>query len=259
MTTDKKCIRRPHAYWTTCRCDDCRVDQARKVKRREVLGYDRPSALDAWERFTGWVDAGYSWAWIADATGLNEHSLFTAHYEANAKRKPYQFGFHYSARILAADITRSTRGTCPARGLTRRLRALARIGWGVNAIADESGVPFTTIACIQRGDVDSVTATNAAAIRETYVRVENQPRGSKQSINRAERLGWPAPAAWNDIDLDDEPAATTRTRKGLRTLEDYEWLTANGYSRDEALQKLGVTYDAIVTGRRRRAEADEAA
>lgn len=252
-----KCIRKPTAYWTTCRCDYCGPEQARKIKHRDVYGYTRPSGQDAWERFLGWVEAGYSWAWIADAAGLNASSLDTAYFKYLQSGQPAQFGHYYSGKILAADIDTGTRGSCPARGIRRRLQALARIGWGVVALSQECGVPFTTIACIQRGDVDAVTADNAHPIRAMYDRLENQPRKSTQAVARAERLGWAAPAAWDDIDHDDEPQLPSDASKGDRTLEDYEWLISTGHSRAEALERLGVTYDAITAHRKRRKQKAE--
>lgn len=150
-------------------------------------------------------------------------------------------------------------------GVQRRLQALAAIGWSAPRVADQLGSHRTVVGRLRSRDVQFVRADIGQRVVDLYDEIHMQPLGAARdrsitrTINEAARRGWAPPLAWDDIDHDDEPLTPKVGKKGDQTLENYEWLTANGYSREEALEHLGITYDAITTARRRLTERDEAA
>lgn len=129
------------------------------------------------------------------------------------------------SRTIRAEAARRILATRPALdrlapeamvaadGTRRRLQALAVGGWTLRTLADESGVPWGTLRDARDGDYQYVRARTAAAVRDAFERLWNQDpyavASDRKSVtatrNRAARLGWAPPAAWDD-DVDD-PAA----------------------------------------------------
>ena len=104
--------------------------------------------------------------------------------------------------------------TVPALGLVRRIQALEALGWPLTAVARESGVPEKTLRNpFHRGE--SVTRATFDAVAAAYERmcmtVPPQTGYYKRAADRARRLGYAAPLAWDNIDdPDEQPQVTPR-------------------------------------------------
>lgn len=97
----------------------------------------------------------------------------------------------------------------PATGTMRRLQALAAIGYGSAAIAQETGVHTRHVTKLRDGDLAHVRVLTAARIATVYDRLSHLPITTRAgNITRAvaARHGWAPPLAWDNIDTDREPS-----------------------------------------------------
>lgn len=152
-----------------------------------------------------------------------------------------------------------------ARGARRRLQSLVAIGWTYSKLGDEllDGYGRSNLVQIIDGRRPYIHGPIDERIRRLWddlcmTPYEPQDRVSKGHATRARALakknGWLPPLAWDDIDFDDEPPASdTDAHKGDRTLEDFDWLVANGLSEEEAASRLDRQLGSIETARRRKA------
>lgn len=198
------CTRRPHAVWTTCRCDTCRTDMARHRKRHAAGLCDCGSSAQATVTIIGWLRAGYTPAWIATATGIPTRAIdaISADFRRAGKRT---IGPKRARMILAADITTGTAGKCPAEPLTRRVQALHRLGWDGATIAATAGISPQMVSYLGNRRVQYAGPAINAGIRAAYAALGSRPGPSQIAVARAVRNGWASPAAWDDIDRDEAP------------------------------------------------------
>lgn len=93
-------------------------------------------------------------------------------------------------------------------GVQRRLRALARLGWSMRALAPEVGVSQDALKRIRNADDrDFIRQNVAALIVDAYERLcmtVPEGRGATRARNAAETEGWLPPLAWESIDDPDE-------------------------------------------------------
>lgn len=101
----------------------------------------------------------------------------------------------------------------PAIGSTRRIRALATLGWSVAKLAAELGVNRQRLGRLALSDTTSVET--ARAIGTLYDRLWCIPAPASTSADKAaatraraesSRLGWNKPLDWEDDTLDDPNA-----------------------------------------------------
>lgn len=98
--------------------------------------------------------------------------------------------------------------TVPALGLTRRLRALAFLGWPQSALARETGLSFRTVQAIRAGEWTEVRKPTADAVKAAYERLCMTAGPDCRSTTWAKNQGWLPPLAYDDIDDPDEWPAT---------------------------------------------------
>ena len=105
-----------------------------------------------------------------------------------------------------------------ALGTRRRVQALNRLGWSNQRIAAEANIARTNITRLLYRS-DTITATTAARFAEVYERLSMSLPAPSQPVanvrNRAERMGWPPPLAWDDIDNDPEPPTALYAETGV--------------------------------------------
>lgn len=92
----------------------------------------------------------------------------------------------------------------PALGVTRRLRALAAIGYGTQELADRRGCAQQLVAKYRAGFYDNLLRVNAEKWCALYDELHMLPGPSQRARNHAAREGWGSPLAWDDIDDPDE-------------------------------------------------------
>jgi WhiB family redox-sensing transcriptional regulator len=115
-------------------------------------------------------------------------------------------------------------GFIPDIGSSRRLQALARIGWTMPALASvarsnlgyrEPASTLEKVLGAARGqrpihttlDVKVLTSCLYSVLRVMHSDAEH----AASTVAMAENCGWPAPSAWHGLDMDD-PAAEPRQR-----------------------------------------------
>lgn len=153
-----------------------------------------------------------------------------------------------------------------ATGTRRRIHALMALGHNSKTIAEACG--WTTGEAVlevsRRSWVQVKTAKTLAAAFEELGMVVG---ASAETRRRAQRQGWLPPLAWDNIDDPDEKPSIGRDINpggGLpwrELLAEYEFFTGTGMSEQYALERLGVTEDAIWNAKKKRrlAESEEAA
>lgn len=92
----------------------------------------------------------------------------------------------------------------PAAPTVRRLRALARIGWSAQAIADRTGMTEFHISRTRRGiNGPDVLASTDRAVRDIYEVLSmtvNDTHHGRKAMSVAKKNGWLAPLDWEDIE-----------------------------------------------------------
>lgn len=253
------CIKRDASYWTKCRCDTCRPRQARRRKIYYVKGSVRVPNDVAWERLARFIEDDWSARAIGSATGLGP-DYFSRHLAEYARGRRVYLGPVAAERVLNAG--HPTEGQVGAEPTRRRLRALARIGWGLDSLSSETGVKFSTLAMVRNRN-QRVSARIANAVRETYDRLHMTPGNDDQARREATAKGWLSPLAWDDIDTDEAPHAQryrpVRVRNGAELLNEFEHLVGLGVSAERAASQLGVTVSAIERAYARRSKREGAA
>lgn len=92
-----------------------------------------------------------------------------------------------------------------ATGTTRRLQALAVLGWPLSALGAELGVSAQAIAGYRSRP--TVSVATARAVRDLFERHGMTPGPSPRTTHAALRAGWVPPLAWDEDDIDDPAAA----------------------------------------------------
>lgn len=201
--TDQACSRRQTATWTHCQCDPCRR-RNRRLDKLTRAGMLRPSPSDeAHEALAEMRARGWSRTAIASATGMPlaaVHSL----YDDRARTRTI-------GRVRAAQLINHghpTAGHVGATGATRRLQALAVMGWDTSTLAARAGLRATALMAIRNGERATVSVALDAAVRQVFAEVCMSRGPSARTVDIAvRRHGWAPPLAWDDI---DDPAERPR-------------------------------------------------
>lgn len=149
-------------------------------------------------------------------------------------------------------------------GLTRRVRALARLGYSNAVIAREAGVNVNTVQDICKEPPAFLMWRTRDALVAAYDRLcmklpdtseSYLQRSVSRTRNRAAREGWVSALAWDDIDADPGPIAGQHRSKCheeadeavvLRILSG-ERLEANAAERREVLRRWSATGHSIAS------------
>ena len=151
----------------------------------------------------------------------------------------------------------------PSLGARRRVHALQRMGWSLRMIAADAGWNSPeALQYVMRSA--SIQRRSWMRIAETYDRLSMKiPPTCSATIrarNRAERLGYPPPLAWDDIDDPNEQPAQAEKVDGRRTvdriLENAEWLADGDASLTEVIDRLGVGRNTLRDLLRREGRGD---
>jgi DNA-binding XRE family transcriptional regulator len=154
----------------------------------------------------------------------------------------------------------------PAIGTRRRIQALMAMGHSGTVIAQALGVTAQAVHKIETGTSPSVFAATAERVAEAYERLcMTLPTGYHRNRvrNRAARLGYAPPLAWDNIDDPGERpnrGSDTTVGGGLpwrELLDEWDFLrNVCSLSELDALGRLGVTSDAIRRAEKKRHAAE---
>lgn len=169
--------------------------------------------------------AGYTWAALAELTGLSEPAV----------RKVGKWTGQATCtldtrnRILSVPVPEQRvtgRGRVPAIGTARRVQALMVLGWSQEALAGELGFRDQRAVSWLIHRRTWVTAETAAKVAAAFDRLQWTVGPSGRAASRAKTRGWFPPAAWDDIDDPDETPtlgekAVVRFPERYRELRDH--------------------------------------
>lgn len=157
-----------------------------------------------------------------------------------------------AAAILAvrADLdTLADGASVDATGTRRRSHALVCLGWSQGEQARRLGVQKNNF---NRLNTSPVTAARARAVRDLYdelsMTVAPPSQGANYARNLAKRRGYAPPLAWDDDSIDDPAAQPDLGEEGVRgaaLAEDSNELVAQGYTVNQAAERLGISRDSL--------------
>ena len=143
----------------------------------------------------------------------------------------------------------------PRIGTTRRVRALARIGWASTAVGERLGISGSAITDVTTARNPMMLAETAMRIRAVYEDLCMTIGPSSGARRFATRKGWPPPLAWDDGTIDD-PDATPfiGTSSEYVHADDLEDLIRWGGTYKSIEARLGIGHDGIYHRVRNRPE-----
>lgn len=230
-----------------CRCDTCRV-AASNYQQRVLSGTTArvpgPIVLAHVDRL---IKSGMTPEAVAAAASVPDATLgnLLAGRTHNVNRKT-------AAAILAVTISTPHRGMLDTAGTSRRLQALAAIGWDSGMLGRRAGVNPRRIEDIRSNKRPRVHASVAEWVAKLYDDLSMTPaigwRADRARRTAAAR-GWVPPLAWDDGTGPhgiDNPAATPVVATGRRdVIGEIRHLANQGAGIQELMAQLGVTRSAI--------------
>lgn len=213
ITPEIVCRSRSMSLWTSaCECPACTANKFRIYKARDTGTYRRVSVEHGLAALDAMIAKGYNGPAVASACGVNQHTA--AGWVGQRKQgKTVKLGPVACYRLVRAGEPKVGRMHC-WKG-TRKLRALARIGWGVvelaammhaDGLTDNSS--WVTVSRVRVGHIDATEVSLLHAIDAIYSKLWMTPAASDRHHNRiredARRAGWGSPLAWEDIEDPEE-------------------------------------------------------
>lgn len=215
-----------------CRCEPCRAKSRNTAaKNTRLKAYGRSPFTDAEparQHIAKLRADGMGLQRIADLSGVARTILCGLIWGSPSEgvKPTKRLRRDNAARILAVELDVDPRTTVDGTGTTRRLQALAAIGWSAPLISDRTGICIDQIRRLTRGQQRPQRST-AEAIAAAYDEMwkEQPPQATtarrivvRRARNDAERKGWVGPLAWEDDTIDDPDAEPFRPRQ-LRAKE----------------------------------------
>lgn len=252
--TNPTCIRRPHGTWTSCRCPDCHPIRLRMAKLARN-GIRPPRRSDeAWAEVDRLTELGWTPRAIASASGLSERTIRGA-----MVRRDEGHLSTWTSSVSEAIIRHApwpTVGHVSAIGSMRRLQGLTALGWTLDALAAESGLPITTLSVVRAGRTRQIHAGTRSAIDSLYERLSFTTGASDVARAIASKQRWAPPLAWDEAAIDDPgavPSGVGYTAGRHRTRESIVDLRDAGLTDRQIAERLALTIDAIQAADRRAA------
>lgn len=147
--------------------------------------------------------AGRVWPTDADVAYWTDRQAERA--QGRARQRAWQRSRALAGGQLLIDAT----------GTTRRLRALAVLGWRLEDLAPLLGVVEARIGHLTRSGNPTVHRRTAAAVAAVYERLSMTQGPSARTRALAANRDWSPPLAWDDHTIDD-PAARPDSGRGRR-------------------------------------------
>lgn len=257
-----------------CRCRPCRdaqTERLRAYRRRKALerwGAAEPVMVDAdpvRAHVRALMEAGIGWEHVAQLAGVTASSVSRLLYgNASSAEPPSRRMYRATANKLLAvsyDTPLADGSRLDATGTRRRLQALVAVGYPGSELMRRIGkLPINWSYLLKR---ERVTAATARAVAALYDELWDQPppeaTDRQRAIataarNRARARGWPPPMAWNDGSIDHpaaQPELGETIPRRLALCEDSEELLRQGFTLEQAAERLGVSKLALAKVRER--------
>lgn len=255
-----------------CRCRPCRDANARRRERQNKnRAYGRVPLVDAGparDHALALMEQGMGLKRIVAVSDVSQGAMWKLLY---GKRRPdgtqapsRRITPKTEQRVLAVTLDHADGAVVDGTGTKRRIQALHTLGWGVSAIARQTGLDPQRLAGALHGR--RVRAETHRAVADAYERLWDTPapRGTKservsagKAKARATKFGWAAPMAWDEGAIDDPEAMpfgddlnSARGRRAGAVNADALTDCAIGWglTMSQAADRLGVTKSAIEKG-----------
>lgn len=234
-------------------------DKERAYRRHYYRQYTRPvkghkpmrDAAPVRERLISCRAAHWTFRAMADTAGVNEYTIRLIHDGVTPR-------VYFETAVAILTKLDPTRPPVTPTGLTRRVRALAALGWSVTQIAEAADLERQTVLRHRAGPVDHIKPSALRlldAYRDLSMRTppQNTPHqraAVTNALNHARRNKWVPPLAWDDERIDDPQAtpakgAVLRRRPGVFSLEDLETLVYAGETWENITRRLGFARNTI--------------
>lgn len=214
------------------------------------------------EHIEALVAAGATPRGIATAAGIGSTTLYGV---LNGRSKTMHR--RVALRVLAVgpdDVLGrdDDEGLVPAHGAERRIRALLALGWTHAHITEAMDGRHSNLvlskpsgAGRRMGPGRWVTKATHDAVVQAYDALSMSPGPSSLGRQRAARLGYPPPLAWDNID-DPDATPDLGERKRGADLDEFMFLVRAGEDPVRAAQRCGVTIGGIEQAARRTGRDD---
>lgn len=252
-----------------CRCEPCTnaastesLARARQKAYGRLVPVEWVDAAPARQRVQNLMADGYPLHAIAGAAGLDLSKITRLVYGLPSA------GAAPTEKLRAADVQAvlqavlnwrdmPDRTLVPAIGSQRRIRALSRLGWPANMIAQRIGTSQAHLSGI--ADRKRITAAMARAVAGVYDQLAMTPAPESPYTKRlrtyAKKRGWAPPLAWDEHTIDDpaaEPDMGEAVPRHLTVVEDAEHLMTQGVDPWRIHERTGhATADNLRTALRR--------
>lgn len=250
-------------------CESCArgdILAGRRRHKRKAMGhvYTLPLGQPNHDKLTTLRRKGASWGQLAEWVGVSDSVIWRLLTDG-PEQMVYTRTFVRVRDMKPGRIVTTV-------GVTRRLRALAWLGYTSPVVAAESGVHEDTVRDARNGVLAFVHETTATALVATYDRLSMtlaeprdayEQRGITRSRNHARRARWSPPLAWDDIDDPDaEPYRAPKHyapgRPNLRDahIENAEWMAAAGETLTAVCERLNLDPETFYSACRRAGRTD---
>lgn len=159
----------------------------------------------------------------------------------------------YRSQLRAGIKSRESVSTI---GIIRRRQALAALGWGLDDLAPHLQVAsLSAVSYMVRRD--SVTRATFDRWVAAYERLSMTPGPSVKTRQRALRMGWAPPLAWDDETIDDPSAVPDwgEVSPPRIDLAEVDHLELGGCHITEIARRMGVSVKGIEKARQKAGRA----
>jgi hypothetical protein len=246
-----------------CRLPACvarNAEYTRRVHRLRGYGTWQPfvDAEPVRQHLRKLIACGISFERVAKLTGLKASVVSGLIYPMGDRPIKQRMRPETAAKILAIQPSTDLvddRHIIDGTGTRRRLQALAAIGFPFVRLGEHLPIHPNQVHYVASGR--GVQAGTARAVAELYDRLWNQdptqygirPATALKVKRYAASKGWVPPGAWDDDTIDDpaaEPSLGDRTPRYIALAENgLELEQQQGYTREQAAERLGVTKDNL--------------
>jgi transcriptional regulator with XRE-family HTH domain len=149
-------------------------------------------------------------------------------------------------RLLAVEANPAAGCPVDITGTTRRLQALVAIGYTQSDIAARVGITPANATEMFHGN-RSVLLSTAIKVRRIYEELSMRPGPSGAARQRAKKLGWAPPLAWEDDTIDNPQAKPDLgERRPVKFDERFLEMRELGFSDLEILKRLNVKAESLM-------------
>jgi hypothetical protein len=146
---------------------------------------------------------------------------------------------------------RSKPGVVDATGTSRRIQALAALGWSNSALAEHAGCGRSFVKDLRRGRRgETVLRATADRWARIYNELSATPGPDRRARGWAAKQGFAPPLLWEGVDIDDPTAKPIEDKPAVQArpqvdLGEVEHLRGGRLSMDEIAKQLRVNVESI--------------